>query len=180
MFRRFLHAICVFCFACPFLFSATIIDFDDLPLSENSVSAGAPDNAPFAIQGVSFNRTWNSFCNNGCPTGWAYSNQVDISTAGFGNPYSAFVRPNGGGFEGSRNFAVANNLQRGEAVVSLPRPAKIEGMYVTNTTYTYLSVADGNDGAGFVKGPFGPGDWFKLTVFGMDAGGHEAKMPYQP
>lgn len=173
MFRQLSHSACFFFFSCSFIFSATIVDFDDLSLAENTHDAGDPSSSPFSSRGVSFGRTWNPQCNNGCPTGWAFSNEIDMSTAGFTNPYSAFARPNGGGYDGSLNFAVANNLQRGEAIVSFPGPATINGMYITNTTYAYLSVADGNDGAGFVKGPFGPGDWFQLTVFGLDALGQE-------
>lgn len=173
MFRKLSRAACALFLICTPLFSASIIDFDNLPLAENSHDAGDAASLPFSVQGVSFNRIWNSFCDNGCPNGWAYSNETDLTTAGFSNPYTAFARPNGGGFDGSANFAVANNLVRGEAIIRFPAPASVQGMYVTNTTYTYLSVAQGNDGAGFVKGPFGPGDWLKLTVYGIDASGQE-------
>ena len=52
-------------------------------------------------------------------------------------------------------------------------------MYVTNTTFAYLAVAEGNDGQEpgqpplFVKGPFTDDDWFKLEIVGQDSTGTE-------
>jgi hypothetical protein len=61
-----------------------------------------------------------------------------------------------------------------EAVIQLPQPTAIRGMYVTNTTYAYLAVVEGRDTAGtdvpaFVKGPFEDDDYFRLDVIGLDA-----------
>jgi hypothetical protein len=68
---------------------------------------------------------------------------------------------------------VANNFRRGEARVEFPQAVQVEGLYATNVTYTYLAVVDGNDGAGFVKGPFAGGDWLRLDVIGLDESGAE-------
>ena len=151
---------------------AAVVDFEDLQLAENSAAPGDATQAPFESGGVTFNRTWSTDFDC-CPGAWAYSNQKDLATAGFSNPYSAYVTPGGGGVEGSSNFAVANNQTQGEATVVLPEASRVMGTYVANTTYAYLAAVDGNDGAGFVKGPFADGDWFRLDFVGLDDQGQE-------
>lgn len=47
--------------------------------------------------------------------------------------------------------------------------SEFKGAWVTNATYAYLAVKDGNDGGGHVKGPFTNNDWFKLTATGYNA-----------
>ena len=154
-------------------YGAVVVDFEDLSLPpESSAESTSADQAPFVSRGVEFNRTWNNDFDC-CPGGWAYSNKTDLTTAGFTNPYSAYV-PGGGGAEGSSHFAVAFNSARGDSVVSFSEPTGLQGMYVANTTYAFLAVKDGNDaGAGFVKGPFENGDFFTLTVFGVGADGQD-------
>ena len=150
--------------------AATIVNFDDLSLSADSVAHADASETPFVSYGVEFNRLWNSDFDC-CPSAWALSNKTDLTTAGFTNPHAAYVLPQGGGVDGSANYAVANNSSPGEARVSFPEPTALLGTYVANTTYTYLSVVDGNDGAGFVKGPFGQGDYFRLDLMGIDEQG---------
>jgi len=146
---------------------AAVVDFEELLLGPNSAAPGDARQLPFSSSGVIFNRTWSTEFNC-CPGAWAYSNQSDLTTAGFANPLSAYVLPAGGGVDGSSNFAVANNQVQGDATVTLPAPSRVLGTYVANVTYAYLAVVDGNDGAGFVKGPFADGDWFRLDFVGID------------
>lgn len=56
---------------------------------------------------------------------------------------------------------------------NLPHPPASSAFYVTNTTYAYQAIVNGNDGAGFVSGPFKSGDWFQLDIFRPDAGGND-------
>jgi hypothetical protein len=153
--------------------AATILDFEDFPLApQSNLAANSPNPAPLVAEGVEFNRSWSTefAC---CPGGWAVSNQTDQSTAGPASAYAAYVSSTqGGGFRSSQ-FAVGTSFSRGEAAVRFPEAVTVTGMYVTNVTYAYLAVGQGNDGAGFVKGPFGPGDWFRLDVIGVDGEGHE-------
>jgi hypothetical protein len=149
--------------------ASVIVDFEDLPLPPDSADSGDASQEPFFSRGIEFVRHWSTEFNC-CPTGFAYSNQTDLTTPGFTNPYSAYALPAGGGNNGSTNFAVGNNLSRGEAIIRFPAPTTVEGVYITNTTYGYLAVSQGDDGgAGFVKGPFGPGDSFRLKIIGLDA-----------
>lgn len=148
--------------------AAVIVDFEDLTLPPQSAAPGDASQTPFVSHGVQFNRTW-SVDYDCCPGAWAYSNQTDLTTPGVGNAFSAYALPNGGGVHDSENFAIANNFQRGEAQIGFSEPAEVFGMFVTNTTYVHRAVVDGEDGAGFVKGPFQVGDWLRLDVFGVDA-----------
>jgi len=169
--------ICFYKILLTFLFSLSstsnvagdiVVDFEDLTLAEHSAAAANEnDFTPFVSRSVTFNRTWNTHYNC-CPGGFAYSNLTDLNSAGFTNANSAFVLPNGGGANGSSQFVVGFDSSPDEAIVTLPQPSSITGVYVANTTYTYLAMVDGNDGAGFVKGPFTDGDWFKMTFLGKD------------
>lgn len=156
---------------------AALIDFESVPLAPSSANpATAADHSDIVFGEAVFNRSWSEEFDC-CPSGWAVSNQTDLASVGFGNALSAYVLPTGGGYL-SPNYAVANNLSRGESTVQFDRGVRVEGMYVTNSSYTYHSVFSGDDGAGFVKGPFAEGDWLKLEVIGLDATGVETgRMP---
>ena len=150
--------------------ATTVSSFDDLPLAPNSVfEPGA--STLFTSGGASFQHVFDDFGGGCCAGGWTYSNKTDASTAGFGNAGSAIP---GSGVDGSANYGVAY-LGDDRTRVSFATPSLLSGGYFTNTTYTYLSVKDGNDGAGFVKGPFsdtgfnGGPDFLRLTITGRDS-----------
>jgi hypothetical protein len=158
---------------------STVIDFeqDRLP-PETARPATATDQSDWVSQGVRFNRDWNTEYGC-CPSGWAVSNQTDQSTAGPTSAFSAYVAGTNGGGRNSTQFGVVNNFQRGEARVVFAQPVMVEGMYITNVTYTYLATVTGDDGAGFVKGPFTAGDWLRLDVVGLDNQRTETgRVPY--
>jgi uncharacterized protein DUF4465 len=148
-------------FASPFA-NAAISTFDNLTLPgvESAYVAGA--DSSFVSGGVTFNQDWNETFNC-CASGWFYSNYTDTTTPGFSNQYSAIT---GGGVNGSSNYGVAN---LGDATINFNSSSSVSGAYITNTTYSYLAVQNGDDGAGFVKGPFDNSDFFTLTITGYDA-----------
>ena len=149
------------------------IDFESVPLSVNSSNEATGTNPPpVEIDGVSFNRTWNDQFDC-CPSGFAVSNRTDTTTAGFTNSFSAFTQAGGGGFNGSSNYAIANNFSRGESTVNFDAPANVFGMYVTNTTYAYRAIVDGDDGGANFANQFEDGDFFRLDIFGLDAAGNQ-------
>lgn len=153
--------------------AVTIVDFDDVQLPvESAFPATAADQSAIVRHGVVFNRSWNSQYGC-CPSGWALSNQTERLAAGLAGTYSAFVPSDAVGNAAGNQFAVGNNLQRGESRILFPQPTLVQGMHVANVTYAYLATVQGDDGAGFVKGPFQTGDWFRLDVVGMDASGGE-------
>jgi len=157
-----------------FLFStalagAQVSDFEDLPLDSGTSWSGSDDSEGFQSGGARFN---NFFDDTYGPywEGFAYSNMTDTQTPDFNNQYSAIT---GKGVNGSSNYAVSYTQGFYGTVprVTFPYPSTVSGTYVTNTTYAYWSM---NDGDAFSK-KFGGADghdpdWFKLTVTGKDAG----------
>ena len=157
--------------------AATIVDFEDVSVpADSALTATADNQEPLVSHGVQFNRTWNAEFNC-CPSAWAASNRTDGTTTGYTNAYSAIANGDlGGGVDGSANFAVANNQSRGSALVTFGSPVAVSGAYFTNVTYGFHAIVGGDDGpgAGFVKGPFADGDWFRLDVIGLDDTGVES------
>ena len=102
--------------------------------------------------------------------GFAYSNMTDTVTSGFGNQYSAKA---GHGYDTSHQYAVAHCSNpvtyAPDMIINLTGPAMghpVPGFYVTNTTYAYNSIRDGD----MFARKFHNGDWFKLIVRGFHSG----------
>ncbi len=121
---------------------------------------------------------------------FAVSNETDTTTPGFTNQFSAY--PGSGAGTGSDNYGVGfgfDNLQPnlfdptpfdptnvdhllGLPTLHLPDGYQIESALFTNTTYTALSMLIGDPFAKKFGGISGDDpDFFKLSVFGIDAGG---------
>ena len=98
--------------------------------------------------------------------GWSYSNTTDTTTPGFLNQYSAVT---GGGAGGSATYGVQYGSSQGDAVIDIPAGYDISSAMITNTTYAYLAIRDGDDGVPtpYVR-EFTTDDWFKLEIFGYD------------
>lgn len=99
-------------------------------------------------------------------TGFAYSNMTDSVSSGFMNQYSAKT---GIGYGGSSKYAVAycydpttyaNNCVLKMVDSAMGHPVK--GCYVTNNTYAYNSMRDGD----MFARKFHNGDWFKISARG--------------
>ena len=106
------------------------------------------------VYDTSFGGYWSS--------GFAYSNKRDSVHSGYTNQYSAKTA---GGYGGSTKYAVAygteNKVMLRGAAIGKP----VNGFYVTNNTYAYNSMRDGD----FVAKKFGgttgnDPDWYKLVV----------------
>ena len=160
--------------AAAFSFSAhtqTVADFENLTLPPDSFWNGSsqPLGATFTSGNAEFpcfyDTSWGGFWSSG----WAYSNMQDDTTAGFMNQYSVITA---GGYDGSTNYAVGQN----SVIVRLTGNAAgktVAGFYVTNSTFAFLSMRDGdafakqfgspNDANGDPDGTNGE-DWFKLTI----------------
>jgi hypothetical protein len=144
--------------------ATTVSTFDDLPLPAGSHYF--PNAATtFTSGAASFNHDYTDFGFPGCCwSGWVYANETDTTTAGFANQYSAYA---GAGAAGSANYAVA---YLGAPVATLSAPTAALGVYVTNTTYTALSMRDGDSFAKKFGGTTGnDADYLRLTITGLDA-----------
>ncbi len=163
---------------------AAVSHFDDLDLAPNNYWAGTvdptvplyePTVASFSSGPATFNNQITDWGGSTSWKGWAYSNMVDNTDAGFENQYSAFA----GQAHSGANFGVAYNYSPGDAAISFTGPVAAQGFYVTNTTYTALSMLNGD---GFAK-KFGGGqgndaDWLKLSISGWSGTTETGSVDY--
>jgi hypothetical protein len=155
------------------------VNLEDKTLAPNSFYNGSDGAGGFTSGGAHFNNSYNpSF---GSWSGFAYSNVNNTTTPGFGNQYAAIT---GSGFGGGGNYAVAFDTSPfgTPPTITLPFVASVQSVRVTNTTYAFLALRDGNDGFGAVRqfgddpnltgtGNQGFPDTYKLTITGKDGAG---------
>lgn len=166
-------AICGFCLLSsgPRSLAATA-GFEDLSLSSGSYWSGATNGVgSFASSGILFRN--DSFLSFGMYSwnGFAYSNVSNISDPAYTNQYASI---SGGGADGSATYAVGydDGFTAGrDMVITFDVPTTVQGVYVNNTTYTGLTLRDG-DPNGFAK-KFGGDDgtdpdWFKVVFYAYD------------
>ena len=163
-----------------------VVDFEDLGqgLSGNSffngpVAGGSTTTGPFGdtiVQGT-FQSETLAFNNNhsqdfGSWDGFAYSNVVDTTTAGFTNQHAAFPGEGanesdtyGIGFVSSGSPSDPPTIQR-----EIDDDRQFESVAITNTTYAALSMANGDQFAKKFGGDSGDDpDFLLLTITGLDA-----------
>lgn len=139
----------------------SVVDFEEFSLASESFLNGEDGNGGFASGDVFLPNDYNTGYMSW--SGWAISNTTDVTTPGFMNQYSAFA---GGGFDGSANYATsfsfgANILRLQGDAVNTP----VSGLYITNSTYTYLSMQDGDSFTKKFGGVTGDDpDFFLLTI----------------
>ncbi|HHS95593.1 MAG TPA: DUF4465 domain-containing protein [Phaeodactylibacter sp.] len=146
---------------------AQVADFENFNLSSESFLNGSDGNGGFSDDFIflpnDYNDAWMSW------SGWAISNTTDTDTPGFMNQYSAIT---GGGANASSTYAVAFVL--GESIMKfndLSTDNTVYGLWITNSTYAYLSMRDGDAFAKKFGGDSGDDpDYFLLTVKGYKDG----------
>lgn len=111
--------------------------------------------------------------------GFLYSAERDITTPGYLNQYSAITKL---GVNDSSNYCVsyipsdyADLDGDGDikecipSTITLAKADSFSGVYITNTTFAYLSMKEGDGFAKKFGGDSGNDeDWFKLTIKGYD------------
>ena len=103
--------------------------------------------------------------------GFTYTNKTDITTPGFNNISAITAK----GKNGKVYFTSNSNSFTPAQVTNLnPDKYEFKGAWITNTTYAYLAIKEGNDGStpSRVK-QFSNGDWFKITAVGYQTHGTE-------
>ncbi len=140
-------------------FAQTVADFENFDLSSESFLNGSDGSGGFSSGNVFLSNVYNT--DYDFWSGWAISNTTDTQTPGFLNQYSAIT---GGGANGSDTYALT--FISGESVINLEGDAQaVEGMYVTNNTYAYLSMQEGDTYAKKFGGDLGDDpDFFLLTI----------------
>jgi len=146
------------------LSAVTTIAFSDLSLPAGSFYNGSDDAGGFTSGGAFFNNTHDP--EYGSWGGWAYSNVNDTTTPGWMNQYAAIT---GTGLGASGIYAVAYQDDYTPTVpaILLPAGTRPVSFQITNTTYAYYTILEGD----LFTDPFGPGDYFRLIITGIDGAG---------
>jgi len=132
--------------------------FDDLGLTTQAPGEFLDPPA----SGGSFTSGGITFLNDGSYSGFSASTTMDTTTPGFGNQYSNIT---GSGAGGSAGFGVAFS----NSTILLSTPQTVLGAEFTNTTYSALSMRDGDAFAKQFGGPTGDDpDFFRLLIEGID------------
>lgn len=143
--------------------SQTISTFEDLTLGTDTFWNGSDLTESFVSSNVTFPNQYDTAYH--IWSGFIYSNKKDSITAGSLNQQSAITAA---GFNSS-NYSVCNDY--GYAFVNITGSSKgklVDGLYVTNATYAYISMRDGDAFAKKFGGTTGNDpDWFKLTATGF-------------
>ncbi len=157
--------------------------FEDVRLSPESHWGGAYTSETECI-GFSSGDAWFSHTvSYGYGMSWwngfVYSNETDMTTNGLENQYSAYIA-------GCQNNTSGNQYSiyyaSSQDVISMSEATTVSGMWLTNTSYAYLTMAQG-DPYGYSK-KFGGSDgndqdWFKLTATGITADGNYVEKPVE-
>lgn len=149
------------------------VDFEDLGLGEDAQYIGDATGVQTYSSGdatllLYYDNAWGDYWE-----GIAASTWTDTSTAGYENQYSAIPGTGEGGsvaygvaYTGGYNVGAELRFPDAGAGVT------VAGLYVTNTTYVYLSMRDGDSFAKKFGGESGTDpDWLLLTIEGIGAGG---------
>jgi hypothetical protein len=152
------------------LLSAQTITFEDLTLPSNSWWVGADGSSEgFESNNAYFPTVWEPSSGGYWSSGFAYSNMTDSVTSGYLNMFSTKAAT---GYQDSENYAIAY----GDGWF---RPGPIDGIhvyeplqvYVTNNTYAFNSMRDGDQYAKKFGGVTGNDpDFFSVTFTGLRNG----------
>ena len=144
--------------------SQIIADFEGILSAGDSIQNGA-DGTTFIESGAAvFPITYNPDFGGYWDTDWAVSQVKDDSTQGFSNLLGAIT---GIGNRGSETYLVGQkNMVIALKDEAVGKPAR--GMYVTNTTYAYYSMIEGDAFAKKFGGEDGTDpDFFALNIHGV-------------
>jgi hypothetical protein len=145
------------------IYAQTVSTFDSLPLMENTYWNGSekPFGTTFSSGNAIFPNYYDTSFGGFWSSGWSYSNKKDSTTAGFSNLFSAITAE---GFDTSKIYAIGT--QGSKIYLNSHAIGKVvKGLYITNSTYSALSMRNGDSFAKKFGGSSGNDeDWFKITV----------------
>ena len=149
------------------------VDFEDLGLAEDAQYIGDATGVQTYPSGdatllLYYDNAWGDYWE-----GIAASTWTDTTTPGYENQYSAIP---GGGEGGSATYGVAYtggyNVGAELRFPDAGAGVTVAGLYITNTTFAYLSMRDGDSFAKKFGGESGADpDYLLLTIEGIGAGG---------
>lgn len=156
------------------LIAQTTAGFENLALPIDTFWNGSDltggFNSGYASFQNDYNQQWGSW------SGFGYSTMRDSLTAGYLNQYSAITAS---GYNSS-TYAVVSAYGNVRTVLNGNSAGKlVSGFYVTNATYAYLSMRDGDMFAKKFGGASGTDpDWFKLTITAFRNGALKQNFVY--
>lgn len=164
MFKKIFFLIVTSAFLNIHLVNAQIVaDFEDLTPGGAGYWNGSDGSGGFQSGACSFNNSYDSTW--GSWMGWAYSTLYDTVTAGFGNQYSAFAEPLPGV---NGQFGLSYGQKNGFTLTTSGSPGYLDSLSVANSTYTALSMRDGDSFAKKFGGTTGNDpDFFKIVFRGF-------------
>lgn len=144
----------------------TVLSLEELAPGDDGYWNGDDGSGEFVSQAAHFLNAYSAEYQSW--SGFAYSNRTDTTTPGFENQYSAIP---GTGAGGSAVYALGlMGMGAAPASVTFSAATEVRSLAVTNTTYAYLSMKDGDAFAKKFGGADGTEpDWFKLTITGSRA-----------
>ncbi len=125
-----------------FASAQTTSDFEYLPLGTDTFWTGSDLSGGFSSGNAYFENEYDTSFGGYWGGAFIYSSKTDSTTAGYTNEYSAIA---GSGVNGSLKYAVGYDY--GDMKIRLTQNAagkSVVGCYVTNTTYAYLSMLNGD------------------------------------
>lgn len=159
-------ALVYLCILIPPVYGQTVIDFDEL----NPPDQG---NGNFYFDGYGADATESSWQSGGAifntsmfGPGWSYSRVNDITTAGFTNQWAAVT---GSDSSGDGIYVLANSFVDDGAIINIPAKNSAESVLVTNSTFAFLSMLNGDQFAKMFGGKSGDDpDFFSVTFRGFE------------
>ena len=139
----------------------TLVDFEGVKLNAKGYWDGSDLTGAFVSVNSTFKNSYNSSWASW--TGFVCSSNVDSLTSGYTNQYSVI---NSGGALKSKQFAIAYDSAAFICPANTYGYFSIKSLYITNSTYAYLGLKNGDYGIGGLGKKFVAGDWFKVTLKG--------------
>ncbi|MEM8898699.1 MAG: DUF4465 domain-containing protein [Bacteroidota bacterium] len=166
--RNLFHSCFIFCGILFSLLNAqTTIDFEDFTLPVDTFLNGSDLSGGFISQNLFLRNNYNTDFDSW--VGWSISTKVDTVTPGFTNQYAAIT---GGGVNGSATYGVGYDFS-GSNVLSFTDSTQqtVDSLYITNSTYAYLSMLNGDSFAKRFGGETGDDpDFFFVSFKGFKDG----------
>jgi len=151
----------------PLASNAAVVTFDSTSLVPDShfgdtINVSGPTSTiyPFTSEGVTFDYNYTAVYDDvfflyDFWSNFTYSSHTDTTTPGLGNQYSAITGDGNGA--GQDQYGITTGAG---AYIDFGGATQVSSFDVTNTTYAYLSMLNGDS---FAK-QFEAGDFFRITV----------------
>ncbi|MEM6764474.1 MAG: DUF4465 domain-containing protein [Bacteroidota bacterium] len=149
------------------LFAQTTIDFESFGLEADTFLNGSDLSGGFSTENIFLKNDYSVDFDSW--VGWSISTMRDTITPGFTNQYAAIT---GSGANGSATYAVGYDFSGSNVITFTDSTSQIvEGFFITNSTYAYLSMLNGDSFAKRFGGESGDDpDFFLLSLRGYKDG----------